>query len=287
MLQRLIFLLVISTVIASAIDFRYAKGNFVWDMGISNVLKSSIELNDKIIGINEQHKNIYDTYWYGFLNMDIHGSEKLDSVTNIMDTFKDNIPMLPINHVPSFLPVPSSFEVRGIDMDIGIGHDLIHSDDGYIGLGVMTGISTPFMKMRNYEDTYKFFSMLLKDTSTDVDTHKLGATVQAEYRLNDTFSVYGTGIYASQIGKMTNSIIDSSMDVEGKYSAIDVGLKFYPSELVDENWGTYLKAGYSRKRWSVDSVKTTIVGIDMPDPMSIFDTDMKSDYWYMGVGLDF
>ena len=268
---------------ANALDLRYGQGDFEWSANFAGIMDSSVTLDDKVVSISEQHQNFPNSPWYYFGNIDIHSSDTLDQVTDVADGIMDVLPFSPA----SITPFPSSFEVSGVDFDIGIGYDIIQDERGYLGVGVMTGISTPFMEMHNYIDTIDFIDTILEETSTDVKTYKFGISLQGAYSITPNLSMYGTTIYATQTGEMSNDLIDGDFDVSGTYSSFDIGLKYYPSEVMPDQANFYIKGGYAYKHWDIDDIEMSIGGVILPDMMSLITTEMTSDFIYVGVGFSF
>jgi len=283
----------------NALDVRVGKGDFEWKVGMSSLFDTSVKLDIDVISINEQHLSFGQSDFYIFGNLDIYSSDTVDKATDIIDNVMlSDLPNTPINNIlginntspndvlGNFVPVPSSYEISGIDFNIGVGYDIVKSDEGYIGMGLMAGVSTPFLEMENPIDAMIFTYNFLKETSTDVMTYKAGLSLQAGYNFGENVSFYSTFIYAYQTGDIENSIVNSSMDVDGNYQAIDVGLKFNPSS--DSSWSNlYATVGYTSKSWDVDTIEATVVGIDTPNIASVFKNDLSTDYAYFGIGYRF
>ena len=282
-MRRYILPLALLVSSANALDLRYGQGDFEWSGGIDGIYSSSLTLDDKVMSISEQHQNFPNSDWYYFGNIDIHSSDTLDQMTDIGDGLLDSLPFSP----GAIAPFPSSFEVSGVDFDIGIGYDIIKDERGYLGIGVMTGISTPFMEMHNYIDAMEFIGDILEETSTDVETYKFGISMQGAYSVTPNLSIYATGIYATQTGDMTNDIISGTFDVSGTYSSVDIGVKYYPSEVIEGESNFYIKGGYAYKHWDIDEIEGGIGGIVSPNIMEIASMEMKSDYIYVGIGFSF
>lgn len=297
------FFLITSTL--SALDIRIGKGDFTATQGIAGLYSVSAEVDLDVISLDERHYALGDSGLFVFGNLDIYSSKQMDSMTDVIDSIMNtSTPTLPFetpitvgtttpNEVlGTFIPVPSSYKMYGVDFDIGLGHDVIASDRGYIGLGIMTGISMPAMEMENYFESYNFYTELLSQTKTELTTYKLGLSIQGGYEIMDYLSVYGSGTYAYQFGEMDNSIVRSSVDAKGSYRAFDIGLRFYPLLLADDDKGDlydrfYLNIGHAYKKWEVDEVQVSLIGIDMPDPMSYLDIGFESSYTYLGLGYRF
>jgi len=283
MIRKYILPLALLVSSANALDLRYGQGDFEWSVGADDLSEQSVTLDDTVISISEHHTNFTDSPWYYFGNIDIHSSDKLDRITDLADNAMANLPFSPAD----IAPFPSSFEVSGVDFDIGVGYDIARDENGYLGIGVMTGISTPFMEMHNYIEAYDYLSTLLEETSTDVETYKFGISVQGAYNITPEFSVYGTGIYAGQTGTLQNDLISSEFDVTGTYSALDIGVRFYPSGVVENDTNFYINAGYAYKHWEIDDMDVNVGGILSVNLSSVVNTDMTSDYIYVGIGFSF
>ena len=283
MIKKYILPLALLVNSANALDLRYGQGDFEWNVGASGLGEHSVTLDDKVMSISEQHSNFEGSPWYIFGNIDIHNSDTLNKITDIADGIVGNLPFSPSD----IGPFPSSFKVTGVDFDIGMGYDITKDENGYLGIGLMTGISTPFMEMHNYLEAYNYMSTLLEETSTDVKTYKFGLSLQGSYNITNEFSIYGTGIYAMQTGTLANDLISSELDVHGTYSSFDAGLKFYPSGIVDNETNFYINIGYAYKHWKIDDMDVNIGDILSVNLSSVVNTDMTSDYLYVGIGMTF
>lgn len=296
---------ILMTIDASALDIRVGKGDFTATQGMDGLYTVSAEIDLDVLSLNEQHYGLGKSGLYLFGGLDIYSSKQADSVTNVIDTIMNtSTPTLPFDTpiaIPTttpndvlgtFIPVPSSYKVHGVDFDIGVGYDVIHEKRGYLGVGVMTGISTPAMEMENYFEALNFYTKLLEQTKTDMTTYKLGLTLQGGLNMTDYLGLYATGTYAYQFGEIENSIVRSSMDAKGTYQAFDLGLKFHPLKLSEHYKETlwsrlYLNIGHSYKKWEVDQMQATIIGIDTPDVFTSFDLGFESSYTYFGLGYSF
>ncbi len=283
-MKNYILLLLLGVSSTYALELRFGQGDFEWKASMSGFMEGSVTLDDTVISLHEQHAYISNTPWYYFGNLDIHNSKTLNKVTDMADSLMDLLPLAPADFIS---PFPSTFKLSGIDLDIGVGYDVVKNEKGYLGFGIMTGISTPFMDMNNYLDTIEFINDVLKNTSTDVTTYKFGLTAQGAYNINPLLSVYTTGILATQIGEMSNELIDSSFDVSGTYTSLDLGVKYGLNEILHTQKNFYVNAGYTYKHWNIDEINVNFVGVNMPDIMTVIDSELTSDYFYLGMGYDF
>ncbi len=273
-------LLVVSS--SQALDLRYGQGDFEWS-GSALGFESSVIVDDQIFSINEQHKNISGEPWYYFGNIDIHSSKQLETITDRADGIFNLLPI----HQDDVALFPTTYELSGFDIDIGAGYDLYEDDRSFWGIGVVTGFSTPFMEMKNYLESAKALNDLLNDTSTDVETYKLGISLQGAYNLAEIFSIYGTAIFAYQTGSLENELIQSSFDVTGTYTAFDIGAKYYLTDLSGGDSNFYAKLGYAYKDWTIDDISGSLGAFDVPNLLSVAETDMNIDYIYLGIGYNF
>lgn len=285
-MKKYILMAIVTISSAEALEVRYGAGDFDWSGSAFGLIDSTVTLDDKIISISESHANFSDSQWYIFGNIDIHSSDRLDQITDVADGIKDYLPSY-LDDLVGIDPFPSSFELSGIDLDIGIGYDVVHNEDGYFGIGVVTGISTPFMEMNNYIDSYKSYAELLDDTSTDVKTYKLGVSLQAGIKFNPSFMLYTTGIYAMQVGEISNEAIDSSFDVTGTYTSLDIGLEYAVESSSIDSGNLYFRVGYSYKHWDIDDIESQVAGILLPDFASVLHMEMEVSYPYVAIGYRF
>lgn len=283
-----------------ALDVRFGKGDFKASAGMKNFCNMSVKTDIDVFAINEQHAKVYDRY-YLFGNLDIYSSNTVRTHANYMNQLMNtqivDFPVdwpfdTPNDFIGQFVPVPSSYEVQGVDFDIGMGMDIVQNKAYYLGAGVVTGVSTPFMKMENYAEAANFFMDMLEKTRTDMKTYKAGLSLQAGYNPTKVINLYATGIYAYQTGEVSNSIVNSSMDTDGTYTSLDIGVRINPlklSKAYKHNFlsNVYVTLGYMYKNWEVDSMKGNVMGFNTPDVMNVFDVDFESNYTYFGIGYNF
>lgn len=292
MVRKKILFSWLSVVVATniyAVEVKIGKGDFSWNVGFQNVLKGSIDISTDIIGISEQHYQLGSSKFYLFGNLDIYSSKELDGFTDIIDMgMSQNIPFL--NNTPNqimgeFVPVPSSYKMRGADFDIGVGYHLLHNSKGFVGIGVATGISMPFMEMENYIEAGEFFLNGLEKTETEIMTYKAGVSLQGSYKFIDNFGVYSTWICGIQSGEIENDLVKSSMDTSGTYTSFDIGVKYIPNFEFLNN--LYFTLGHSYKKWDIDEIEVEVMGLKTPNFASIFNIDLESSYSYLSMGYQF
>lgn len=283
MIRRYILPIIILGSASQAVDFRYGQGNFEWSSTIVNYADSYIPLDDRVYSINEQHQNLTNSTWYYFGNMDIHSSRQLDTMTDISSDLLNIIPNTPDN----VAPFPSSFTASGVDLDIGIGYDVYQDERSYFGLGLMTGFSTPMMETTNYADSSDHTSNLPYQANTEIETYKLGVTMQGAYNLAEIFSLYSSVVLAMQSGTMNSDIINSDLDIMGTYSSFDIGAKYFLTDFSGQDSDFYAKVGYTYKYWNLDDIGPFADGAYTDDITSLATTEITSDYLYLGIGYSF
>jgi len=280
-----------SSIIASniyAIDVKFGKGDFSFDMGLKNIMKTSVDISTNVISISEHNYQISDSSFYLFGNLDIYSSDEVDGFTDFIDQgMQQNIPMLnqtPNEIMGNFVPVPSSYKMKGIDLDIGVGYSLLRDKKSFFGIGFATGLSTPFIEMENYIEAGKFFLDGLEKTDTDIMTYKMAISLQGSYNFMENLGIYTTLIYGYQKADIENDIIKSSMDSSGTYTSFDFGIKYSLTQIVSN---LYVTLGHTSKKWDIDEINAEIMGVKGINPASIFDMSLESKYSYLSVGYQF
>jgi len=280
------------------VELRIAPANFTWDMSVAKFMNVSFDMDANVLSLNEQHNNFGDSNLYYFYNADLYRSSTMDKMTTMM--------AYPITYdFPRFgsindaigeytpIPVPSEYRVRGFDLDLGMGYDLVNNEDGFVGIGVNTGLSMPVMKMQNLIKDARMTYNLLDSTDTKIMTYKLGPSIQAGYNLMPDVSLYGSYSLGLQTGSIENDWIKSSMDVNGNYNILDLGLRYTPWHTHKEyDWVTfdpklYFTLGYIDKKWNMDEVKADMFNVFNVSTYGMFNAQFTMNYFYVGAGYDF
>ena len=272
-----------------ALDISYGKGQFDMKAGISPLFASDISLDINTWRIQEQHKNLSSNrkLYYHF-KFDYFNSDTVNRITDFASSPATTaLPFLgsSINDLTdqfTQLPVPADYRVSGINFDIGLGYDLIKEPHRTIGVAVNTGLSTPFMRIRNLRNTANLLLDVLDTFDTKVKTYKLGGSLYADYSFNERLKLSASGSVNYQTGEMDNEIVGSGIRIDGRYSTFDISLKYSPESLKN----AYLALGYNRNQWNYDSstVNTPVANVQVP---RVMDIDFDSDNVYVGVGYTF
>ena len=273
----------------NALELRIGNGSFDWDMRIAKFMESSFNLDIKTISLSEPHAEISDTpYFYAF-NVDIYSSDFADKVTTLMSyPVTYNFPVLgSINdaidrYTP--IPVPSTYKMRGFDLNFGLGYDFVNNEKGFLGIGVNTGLSMPVMEMKNLREAMRFTYRVLNATKTHIKTYKLGPTLTGAYTITPNLTLYGTAGFGLQTGTIRNDWIRSTMDVDGSYNLIDFGIRYMPSSTYP---GLHINLGYSKKNWSMDDAKADMFNVFGVESYGQMENSFSTSSAYFGLGYSF
>ena len=273
---------------SSALELSLGKGDFSMMADINPLFSSDVKISTNIWSLAERHKNIRDSKLYYQFQFDYYSSNTVDKITE----FASQPASTPIPIIGSSIddgidkftqiPVPADYQVRGIDFNIGLGYDLIEAPKTTLGIAFNTGLSTPFMKIRNVESTANLVIDLLDTFDTKVKTYKLGGSVYGEYKVSKQLSLIGNASLNYQTGSMENDLLGSSIEVDGTYQTLNLGIRYQPSFLKD----FYLTGGYNYKMWDYGSttVNTPTGGTKVARGM---DMDFSLSSLYFGAGYKF
>ena len=282
---------------SQAMEFRISSGTFNWQMSMP-FMRCDFDLDTNVYSISEQHNNFGDSKVYYFYNADIYQSDYMDQMTTfitkpltydvpVFGSFNDAVAKY------TSIPVPADYKIRGFDLNLGIGYDLFKDKKGVIGVGINTGISLPVMKMKNMKQSAEVTYKMLEATETSIATYKFGPVIHANYEIAPKFLVYGSFSTGLQTGSIENDWVNSSFDVDGSYTALDIGLRYTPwSSTKDLGWlrldpKLFFTAGYSYKKWKMDDAKLNTFNIVEFSSGGLFTVDFDMNYIYVGVGYDF
>jgi len=276
----------------SSFELRYGRGDFDMDMKMSGFMKCSQKLDIETISLVNTHDNIARSRFYIFYDIDIYRSDyvdsKIDMVEDMISMPTSLMPEVLSDRMRDFVPIPSDIRVGGIDMNIGGGFDILESDEGYLGVGLSTGISAPYIHMKNGSRLIAPIIGAMRATDTTMTSWKSSLTLQGEYRLFDRFSISGSALYGYQFAQMENGWIKSEIDMEGVVTALDIALRYSLGDLAEWTDGITLSMGVSSKSWDSDSVEVKLMD-------SLFEKEMSSTMdmafdtvnYYMGIGYRF
>ena len=284
----LLLSIILPTAFVQALDFSYGKGTLDFKSSINPFISSDVSLDIDTLSLAERHKTLRNSKYYYHFKLDYFDSDFVNKMTDIA-----RIPVstpLPIvdtaidDYIAKYtkMPVPTDYRVHGLDFDIGLGYDLYKDEKSLVGVSVNTGISTPFMKMRNIKNSLKYFLGALNTFDTKVKTYKIGVSAVAQQKINDQFSVSGSATLNYQTGEMDNDLVGSGIDVDGSYFKLDLNLKYKPASFKK----LYLTGGYTYNKWDYNgmTVKVPVGQFKVPRNM---DMAFESNNVYLGVGYQF
>ena len=271
-----------------ALDFSYGKGDFSMSTAINPLLSGKATLAINTWSLSEKHKAINNSRLYYHFKLDYFNSDSVNQFTDFASTpLNSPIPLLgsSIDDLAdqfTQLPIPADYRISGVNFDIGLGYDLIKTPNRTVGVALNTGISTPFMKIRNMRNTANLVIDLLDTFDTRVKTYKLGGSLYGEYKINNAMTISGNGSINYQTGQMDNDIVGSGINIDGSYTTFDLSLKYQ----LERFKNTYLTAGYNFSKWNYDSARvTTPVGaVNIP---RVMDIGFDASNLYLGLGYSF
>jgi hypothetical protein len=184
----------------SALELTYAKGDFKYKFGLDGVMDASVNMDVNILSVRENHylvsKNLYI-----FGSFDIYNSDTLDDYASYINYGADFSPFgVSATDVASNMgaPVPVSFEMRGIDMIIGIGYDVYKDDKSSVGIGFASGISMPYIQTKNLIQDAELFMAILDKTKTEIMSYKLMPSIQGRYQIIPLVAIEASLSYGYQ-----------------------------------------------------------------------------------------
>ncbi len=281
-----------------AAEFRIGSASFNWNAGMT-YLKSDFGIDTNVYSISQTHTNISNTRFYYFYNADMYQSDFVDKTTDLITKpitydfpFFGSFNDAAAKYTP--IPVSSDYRVRGFDINIGAGFDLFSSKKAKFGLGINNGVTIIGMKMKNLKKSVNLAYDLLDSSETSISTYKIGPVINANYSPFKNFLIYGSYGIGYQTGSMENDYIASSIDINGRYSMLDTGLRYdiYRAKEKDLGWTKikplyFISAGYSYKKWNVNDAKIDAFNIVQITSGGTFTNSFDTDYFYIGAGMNF
>ena len=256
------------------------KGSFGWIIEAKGFYKSSNTLDIYLIGISEQHYNLDNSKYYLFGSLDMYSS---DQPTNTKEEFRKKFILNAIGidtDTPLTQTYPNGYEINGVDLNMGVGYDVLKFDKGFLGLGFISGVSLPFL---NSDNPLRIFAT---DPNSNAITYKFGLSLQGKRNLSKNIWLYSTLFYAYQIGSIENSKEASSLDIEGAYRFLDLGIKVNKiSDLINPKISFSL--GYNNKHWAMDNIDVKVSSFDISKVSSLLSNNLSSDYIYFSFGYEF
>ena len=279
---------------AHALELRYGSGDF--DMGAAAKpfvsMDPSLEVDTWTLA--EPHRNINDSPLYYQFRADYFDSDTVNQMTDLASvSMTSNLPVIGSSVTDliadnTAIPVPADYRIHGVNFDVGVGYDVLKTARGHVGVGVNTGVSTPFMKVRNVLPAANLALDMLDTFDTEVTTYKAGVAVQGSYQATPWLEVAGNASLNHQTGEMDNGWVGSGIDMDGTYRTLEVEAKLKPAKLLNQPQlkNAFVSIGHSRSDWNYDSaaINTPIGSASVP---GMFDADFTHDSTWIGAGYDF
>lgn len=283
-MKNIIFILLI-VINIDALELNYAKGTFDYKFGLNGVMEADVAMDVNVLSIQERDLHIYKNIFL-FANLDIYNSQTLDDMASYVNRAADFNPFgFSASDIGSSMgtPVPVSFEMRGIDMSLGLGYKLFKKENGYLSLGVSTGFSTPYIETENLIKDAKLFKEILDKTKTEIMTYKLMPSILAYYRFNSIFSTHLSLYYGYQFGSLTNDYIRGDASFSGTVLHSDISLHVTPFDISN----IYLDMGYRYNNWDVNSMDVSVLDSFSYNFSQNFNIGFSSKFLYFGAGYRF
>jgi len=200
----------------------------------------------------------------------------------------------PVSKIPitkkatDMIPTPFDIKVKGFDMNIGAGYDIFKNKNGYIGVGVATGLSAPYVYTKNGKTPMIPAFGMMNFTNTSMLTYKTAVSLQSAYRVIDGLKVESSFLYGYHFGKLDNDFIQSEIDIDGVDSMFNIGLSYSFGSFASWAEGITLSAGFTYKSWEMEDAKVKLFdSIFEGDLSKTMNADFDSKNYYLGIGYRF
>ena len=287
-MKYIVSILIIMTSYLSALDVRIGKGTYDTEMSIKSFLNHDVSNDILVFTLEEFHQNIQQTPMFYYGDMSLHTSDTKTQNTefaNFAASF--NFPLVGsfndlTNDFIDFFPVSGEYEAVGFDLNLGLGYDVLKKGESYLGIGLNVGVTLPTINAENLSSKVDFAYDLVESWELDVSTYKIGPAIRGNYMVHPDFAIYGAFSAGFQTASIDSGLFKSSVDVDGDYSALDLGVKYAPK---DEKY--FVLFGHNSKKWNVDSAEVNLYNFFKTDVFRPFTTSFKSSETYLGVGYRF
>lgn len=279
---------------ANALELRYGSGDFNMGAAAEPFVGMDVTLDVDTWTLAEPHRNIGDSRLYYTFRADYFDSDTVNRMTDLGSLpLTTKLPLLGSSVTDLIasntrVPVPADYRIHGTNLDAGIGYDVLKNDKGHIGIGVNTGISTPFMKVRNMLPAANLALEVMDTFDTEVTTYKAGISVQGSYEATPWLQVSGNASLNRQTGEMDNGLVGSGIDMDGSYRTLEVAAKLRPATLLKQPAlkKAFISIGHTRSDWDYDSaaIETPVGSLQVP---GMFDADFEHSSTWIGAGYDF
>jgi len=272
-----------------SLDLDYGKGKFDFDFSLTGGMSMGMKIDIDMITLKESHFSLSENiFMYG--NLDYYHSKTLDNYSSYFAQAASTPPgmaiLYPLQLTPT--PIPLNYKMHGVDMNIGLGYDLIHQKDSYLSIGIGTGFSMPFIETTDMiKDASNSYKALVK-SETKIMTYKVLPSIHGAYAFFPGLRVAGSLQYGYQYGSVKNSYIQGDGDISGTNLSTDVKIDYAPF-LSTPTWkALYLTAGYRYNDWKTDNMDVQVFNpafsLNLSQTLAM---GFSSEFFYFGVGYTF
>lgn len=287
-------LLLLSSSPSHAVELRYGSGEFQMQTAAKPFVQMDTTLDVDTWTLAETHKNFGNSRLYYQLRADYFDSDTVNKLTDLASTpLTTNIPIIGnslsgLLATNTTLPVPADYRIHGVNLDVGVGYDVLRNERGHLGVGVNTGVSTPFMKVRNALPVANLAIKALDTFDTEIKTYKAGIGVQGSYQVAPWLAVSANAAVNKQTAELENAWVNSGFDMDGTYQTLEIAAKLKPAVLLQQPRlkNAFVSIGHTRSEWEYDNaaVSTPVATFNAP---SFFDANASHENTWLGIGYDF
>jgi len=288
-MKKTALLCIAAVAVLSAAEFEFGHGTFKMKGGFLG-LTSEKSADVTSYSLVEQHKNLFSTTWFYKYEITWYDSKDIVNSQKTISDYTLN------GFAASELTTPiTDYDYEGLDVNIVVGKDVVKKDASHIGVGVLAGISLPYINTGkdsdDNDDTTSAIFAAMKKSKTKIKTFKLGVNINAKHSFNKFVSVYANASYAYQTGNIKNDYADADYDVDGTFEQYEAALRFTPFSAKKKvlfftlNPELYFTLGYRYSYWKLKDVAIDITGNGIDFDKT--DLDMKTSVVYAGVGYSF
>lgn len=272
----------------SALDFRIGKGSYDADVAIKSFMNHNTTHDTWVFTLSQPHTKLNEKgfFYYGdleFLTSDTkrQSTEFANFAANYQFPLVGSVNDMTNSFIDMF-PVDGDYQAIGFDVDFGLGYDVLRKGDSYLGIALNVGATLPTIDASDLSSKVDFAYDLVQSWELDITTYKIGPSLKGVYALTPEVSLYGSFSLGFQKGAVKSGLLKSSVDVNGDYNALDLGVKYQAKSAP-----YYLQLGHTSKHWNVDSVEVNLYNFFQADVFRPFSAELESSVTYLGVGYRF
>ncbi len=292
-MKNIIICMTIMISTLSAVDLRIARGSYDTDMAIKSFMQHNTTNDITVFSLNEPHKIISQSAWFYYANAALYTSNSKRQTTEFANFAASyTFPLVgSVNDMTNafidMVSVDGDYKAVGFDINFGLGYDLLRKGRSYLGIALNTGATLPTINAENLTSKADLVYDLMESWDLDMRTYKIGPSIKANLALYESVNLYGSIGLGFQKARVKSGLFKSSIDVNGDYSALDVGVRYQPKGLWSLPKNIYFLIGHSMKRWNVDSATVNLYNFFQADVFRPFTTQLKSHETYIGAGYQF